>query len=175
VVRGPGGAARARRPYGYLELHLTPFQLGLVFAVAGLGALVGAVTSTGVGRRLGAGGAIICARSVSALGVLVMLVAASAPTGWAGAALLAAGQLCHGWAMGTSNSHEMTLRQERTPDELQARTNTTLRSLNRAVIVVVSPIVGILADQVGLRPVLASAVVIFGASALMLSLNSSWT
>jgi len=162
-------------PYGYLELDLTPFQLGLVFAVAGVGALFGAVTSTAVGVRLGSGGAIICARSVSAIGVIIMLGAASLPTGWAGAAVLAAGQLCHGWAMGLSNSHEMTLRQGRTPDELQARTNTTLRSLNRAVIVVVSPIVGVLADQVGLRPVLASAAVIFGVSALTLALNSSWT
>jgi MFS family permease len=162
-------------PYGYLQLDLTPLQLGLVFAVAGLGALAGAVTSTAVGRRLGAGGAIICSRSVSAFGVLIMLGAGSVPTGWAGAAVLAAGQLCHGWAMGVSNSHEMTLRQERTPDELQARTNTTLRSLNRAVIVVVSPVVGLLADQVGLRPVLASAAVIFGVSALTLALNSSGT
>ena len=162
-------------PYGYLELDLTPFQLGLVFAVAGLGALLGAVTSTAAGVRLGSGGVIICAHSVSALGVPIMLGAASVPTGWAGATLLAAGQLCHGWAMGVSNSHEMTLRQGRTPDELQARTNTTLRSLNRAVIVVVSPVAGLLADQVGLRPVLASAAVIFGISALTLAANSSWT
>lgn len=159
-------------PYGYLQLDLTPVQLGLVFAVAGLGALLGAWLSTAVGRRLGAGGAIICAYSVSALGVLIMLAAASVPTGWAGAAVLAAGQLCHGWAMGTSNSHEMSFRQARTPDELQARTNTTLRSLNRAVIVVVSPVAGLLADQVGFRPVLTAAAVIFGASALMLALSS---
>ena len=162
-------------PYGYRKLDLTSFQLGLVLAVAGLGALLGAVTSSAVGRRLGAGGAIICSHSVSAFGVLVMLGAASAPTVWAGAAVLAAGQLCHGWAMGASNSHEMTFRQVRTPDELQARTNTTLRSLNRAVIVVVSPVAGLLADQFGLRPVLAAAALIFGASALMLGTNSTWT
>jgi MFS family permease len=159
-------------PYGYLRLDLTPLQLGLVFAVAGLGALLGAWMSTAVGLRLGSGGAIICSHSVSALGVLIMLGAASAPTGWAGAALLAAGQLCHGWAMGTSNSHEMSFRQALTPDELQARTNTTLRSLNRAVIVVVSPVAGLLADQVGFRLVLAAAAAIFGASALMLALSS---
>jgi MFS family permease len=159
-------------PYGYLQLDLTPVQLGLVFAVAGLGALLGASTSTAVGLRLGTGGAIICSYSVSGLGVFIMLGAASVPAGWTGAALLAAGQLCHGWAMGTSNSHEMSFRQARTPDELQARTNTTLRSLNRAVIVVVSPVVGLLADQVGFRRVLASAAVIFCASALMLALSS---
>ncbi len=158
-------------PYGYLQLDLTPLQLGLVFAVAGLGALLGASMSTAVGLRLGTGGAIICSHAVSALGVLIMWGAASAPTGWAGAAILAAGQLCHGWAMGTSNSHEMSFRQTRTPDELQARTNTTLRSLNRAVIVVVSPVAGLLADQVGFRQVLAAAAAIFGASALMLALS----
>jgi len=159
-------------PYGYLQLGLTPVQLGLVFAVTGLGALLGAVRSTAVGLRLGTGGAIICSYSVSALGVLIMLGAASVPTGWAGVAVLATGQLCHGWAMGTSNSHEMNFRQARTPDELQARTNTTLRSLNRAVIVVVSPVAGLLADQIGFRQVLAGAAAIFGASALILALSS---
>ena len=158
-------------PYGYRQLHLSAVQLGIVFAIAGLGALLGASTSTSVGHRLGTGGAIICSHSVSALGVLVMLGAASAPAGWVGAAVLAAGQLCHGWAMGTSNSHEMTFRQARTPDELQARTNTTLRSLNRAVIVVVSPVAGVLADQVGYWQVLVSAAAVFGASALMLVLS----
>ena len=54
--------------YGYLELGLTSLRLGMVFAVAGLGALLGASMSTAVGPRLGTGGAIICAYSVSALG-----------------------------------------------------------------------------------------------------------
>ncbi|CAI9410958.1 MFS transporter [Nocardioides sp. T2.26MG-1] len=159
-------------PYGYLRLDLTALQPGLVFAVAGLGALAGATSSTAVGHRLGTGGAIVCSHSVSAVGVLVMLTAASAPSGWAGAAVLGAGQLCHGWAMGNSNSHEMAFRQARTPDELQARTNTTLRSLNRAVIVVVSPVVGLLADEVGLRQVLAAAAAVFATSALMLTTSS---
>ena len=75
--------------YGKFQLDLTALQLGLVFAVAGLGALVGASTSTAVGRRLGSGGAIICSYAVSAVGVLVMLGAASASPGWSGAAVLA--------------------------------------------------------------------------------------
>ena len=64
------------------------------------------------------------------------------------------GQGLYGLAMGMSNSHEMSYRQLVTPDELQARTNTTLRSINRAVIVVVAPIAGVLADAVGIRPML---------------------
>lgn len=158
-------------PYGYLQLDLSPLQLGLVFAVAGIGALLGAALSTRVGLRLGTGGAIICSYSVTALGVMIMMTAASVPTGWAGASVLAAGQLCHGWAMGTSNSHEMAFRQSRTPDELQARTNTTLRSLNRAVIIAVSPVAGLLAEAVGYRPTLGAAAAIFIASALLLALS----
>ena len=46
-----------------------------------------------------------------------------------------------------------------------------LRSVNRAVIVVVSPVAGLLADQLGLHQVLAAAAAIFGASALMLVLS----
>lgn len=159
-------------PYGYARLGLTALEMGLVLAVGGAGALLGAWRSSAVGRRLGPGGAIICSYGVSALGVLVMVLAGSAPSGWVAAAVLAVGQLGHGWAMGVSNSHEMTIRQTRTPDELQARTNTTLRSLNRAVVVVVSPVVGLVADQLGARPVLVSGGVLFAAAALVLATSS---
>lgn len=118
--------------------------------------MVGAATSTRVGRRLGTGGAIWCANLTSAAGVVVMGEAALAPNGWPAAAVLALGQLGHGWSMGLSNSHEMTFRQALTPDELQARTNTTLRSLNRAVIVVVSPLAGLCADRFGFVAALAA-------------------
>lgn len=158
-------------PYGYLQLDLSPLQLGLVFAVAGIGALLGATVSTRVGLHLGTGGAIICSYSVTALGVAIMMTAATVPTGWVGASVLAAGQLCHGWAMGLSNSHEMAFRQSRTPDELQARTNTTLRSLNRAVIVAVSPIAGLLAETGGYLLTLGAAAAIFITSALILALS----
>jgi len=40
------------------------------------------------------------------------------------------------------------------------------------VIVVVSPVAGVLADQVGLRPGLAVAAAFFAASALLLGLSS---
>lgn len=159
-------------PYALLALRLSPFQLGLVFAVAGVGALVGATVSTAVGNRLGTGGAIICSYAVSAVGVLIMLAAGLASTGWAAAGVLAAGQLCHGWAMGLSNSHEMSYRQALTPDALQARTNTTMRSLNRAVVVVVSPLAGLVADRVGNGSALIAAVAIFATSALVLTLSS---
>ncbi|HXH79712.1 MFS transporter [Nocardioides sp.] len=156
-------------PYAFKELGLTETQLGLVLAIAGIGALVGASTSGWVGRRVGTVGAITCSYAVSAAAVVAMLAATWVSIGWAAAAVLAAGQLCHGWSMGLSNSHEMTYRQRATPDALQARTNTTLRSMNRGVVVVVSPLVGVLADRLGYSPILAVGAVLFAVSALVVA------
>lgn len=156
-------------PYALLVLDLTPWELGLIFSLAGIGALLGASTSTRVGHRLGTIGAIACCYAVSTVGVVITLTATWVPHGWVAASALALGQLCHGWAMGTSNSHEMSYRQQATPDALQARTNTTLRSLNRAVVVVVSPVAGLLADRLGYSPVLIAAAALFGGSALMVA------
>ena len=158
-------------PYAFLQLQLSALQLGLVLAVGGVGALTGATLSTAAGRRVGTGNAIICSYAVSALAVLITIAAGFAPLGWAAGATLAAGQLGHGWAMGLSNSHEMSYRQALTPDALQARTNTTMRSLNRAVLVVVSPLAGLAADGVGFGPALGAAAAIFAISALILALS----
>jgi hypothetical protein len=102
-------------------------------------------------------------------GVLVIasaLLLAANPL--AAAIALGAGQALHGFAMGLSNSHEMSYRQSLTPDDLQARTNTTMRSFNRAVVVVVSPLAGVLADRVGLGPMLLVSAVLFLVTAVSL-------
>lgn len=158
-------------PYSFLQLDLSAFQLGLVYAVAGVGSLIGAMLSTTVGSRFGTGGAIICTYAVSGIGAVVMLAAGFVPGGWAAAAVLAAGQFAHGCAMGVGNSHEMSYRQVLTPDGLQARTNTTMRSLNRGVIVIVSPLAGLAAGRLGYTPALAAAATVFTVSALVLVLS----
>jgi len=71
-----------------------------------------------------------------------------------------------------SNSHEMSYRQLVTPDELQARTNTTLRSFNRAVMVIAAPLAGILADAWGIEPTFLVAASIFAFVAGGLALTS---
>lgn len=150
------------------ELGLSPAVFGLTTAAAGVGGLLGASVSTATGRRLGTGGAIIAAHAVTTVAV-VATVSAGAGTGTVLApVLLGVGQGLYGFAIGLSNSHEMTYRQALTPDALQARTNTTMRSFNRAVIVVVSPLAGLLADRLGLLPALVAAAVVFAAVVLML-------
>jgi hypothetical protein len=85
--------------------------------------------------------------------------------------VLGIGQAGHGFGIGFGNSHEMSYRQALTPDALQARTNTTMRSFNRAVIVVVAPLGGLLADLTSARSALLVAAAVFGLSAVVLLLS----
>ena len=147
------------------------FQFGLVGAVGGVGAVVGTTITTAVGRRLGTGRTIILCHSIITCGVVAMVLAGEPASRAAAIALLMLGQGLYGLAMGMSNSHEMSYRQLVTPDELQARTNTTLRSINRAVIVVVAPVAGVLADAVGIRPMLVVAAVVFALVAVGLAVS----
>ncbi len=156
-------------PFALRELGLTPAAFGLATGAAGVGGLVGAMVSTAVGRRLGTGGTIIASHVLTAVGLLVTAAAVlvvSSPV--VAAVVLGAGQTLHGFTIGLSNSHEFAYRQTLTPDELQARTNTTMRSLNRAVVVVVAPVAGVVADRVGLVPVLLAAAVVFAAVSAVL-------
>lgn len=156
-------------PYALLTLDLTAFEFGLVGAVGGVGAVIGATITTWVGRRLGTGRTIILCHSITTVAVVTMFLADLAT---AAIVVLMAGQGLYGLAMGMSNSHEMSYRQLVTPDELQARTNTTLRSLNRAVVVVVAPIAGVLADSWGISNMLVVAAVVFAVVAAALASTS---
>lgn len=159
-------------PYALLTLDLSPLQLGLTGALAGLGAVVGAAVTTRVGLVLGTGRTIIACYAVQAVAVLVMVTAARPGDRWLAVAVLGAGQGLYGLGLGMSNSHEMSYRQLVTPDELQARTNTTLRSINRAVMVVVAPLAGVLADARGIDDALLVAAVVFALVAAGLALTS---
>jgi len=155
-------------PLALRELGLSTVAFGLAAAAAGVGALIGATTSGRIGNRLGTGGAIIASHSVSVVGVLVVASALLAANPLAAAVALGAGQALHGFAMGLSNSHEMSYRQSLTPDALQARTNTTMRSFNRAVVVLVSPLAGVLADRLGLGVMLLVSAVLFVVTGVVL-------
>jgi predicted MFS family arabinose efflux permease len=48
----------------------------------------------------------------------------------------------------------MGYKQAVTPDHLQGRMNATMRSINRAMIVIGAPVGGLLGDAIGFRPML---------------------
>lgn len=144
-------------PFVLLGLGLSAFELGLALAAAGIGGLLGALVSTRAGLRWGAGRMVVAAYALGALGWLVIAAAPTAATSServATVVVLAAGQLVWGISSGLSNANEMGYQQSITPDALQSRMGTTIRSINRAAIVIGAPLGGLIADQVGFRPTL---------------------
>lgn len=149
-------------PYALQRLHLGAFGLGVALAVGGCGGLVGSLLAVRLGRRFGAGRVVAACRAGSGLGWVVV---ALAWPGWSGWVVFGAGQLVLGLALGAENANEMGYRQAVTPDGLQGRMNATMRSLNRAMVVVGAPVGGLLADALGYRVMLWVAAAGFGAVA----------
>ncbi len=153
-----------------LELRLSPFELGITLAAAGVAGLLGSSFSNRFGMRWGAGRAVIICNCLMSVGWAIIAVV---PTGngqkWLVIPLLAAGQAVYGLALGLSNANEMGYRQAVTPDHLQGRMNTTIRSANRAMIVVGAPAGGLLAVSIGYQPTLWIGIAGFAAAALLLA------
>ncbi len=139
----------ALTPFVLRELGLSAFGLGLVLASAGVGALIGSSFATRLGTSYGAGRVAVAAWGGNATG---MVIVALAPAGGAGGVVVGIGQFVVGVTMGLENANTLGFRQAVTPDGLQGRTNTTMRSVNRAMVVVGAPLGGVLADAVGFRP-----------------------
>lgn len=141
--------------FALLGLHLSAFQLGVTLAAAGAGGLVGSTFSTRLGMRWGAGRTVIlCDVLMAVAWALIALEPVDRGHTWSVVAVLAVGQCLYGVGLGLSNANEMGYRQGVTPDHLQARTNTTIRSANRAMIVIGAPVSGLLAVAIGFQPTL---------------------
>ena len=149
-----GAAGAVLVPYAVRTLGLSAFGLGLALAAAGVGALVGSSSAVRLGARFGAGRLVAAAWVANGAAWAGMALATGSSAGWA---LFGAGQLLLGLGMGAENANSMGYRQAVTPDRLQGRMNTTMRSVNRAMIVVGAPLGGWLGDRLGYRPVLAGA------------------
>jgi len=161
-------------PFLLTGLGMSAFQLGIALAAAGVGGVAGALLATRIGLRWGVGWTVIGGTAVMILGwMLIALV----PTGhgatwqWLSLVLVAVGRALYGFALGAENANEMGYRQAVTPDALQGRMNGTMRTINRAALVIGAPIGGLLADAIGFRPTiligvagLAVSVVIMAAS-----------
>ena len=156
-------------PFALVGLRLNPLELGVALAAQGVGGVAGALAATRLGLRWGAGRVVIGCRVVDALACAMIAMAPATGGHLLTVAVLALGQGVYGLALGASNANEMGYRQAVTPDALQSRMNTTMRSLNRAVIVVGAPIGGLIADHFGYRPALWIAAGGFLAGAALLA------
>lgn len=138
-------------PYALRSLHLGAFGYGASLAASGFGGVLGNLASTRLNRRLGAGRTVCVGQALSPLALVPLALAPVGPAGWV---LATAGQFLFGAGMGIDDPISMAYRQSITPDALQGRMNTTIRSLNRGAATLGAPVGGLLADTLGYRPVL---------------------
>ena len=132
------------------ELGLQPAAVGLIFAVGGPGALLGAIMAGGLAQRFGLGPTIIGSVFLGGLGNLLIPFAA-------GPALLITAMLMLPAFMGAAGStiyniNQVSLRQAITPDRVQGRMNASMRFIVWGTIPIGALLGGALGETLGIRP-----------------------
>jgi MFS family permease len=166
VCNGAGGAIFV--PFVLQTLGLTPAAVGVALSAAGVGGLVGSLYATRLGERFGAGWVMIGTTAVTGLAFALIAIAPGGGLAWL---CLGGGQFALGFSIGADNANTLGYRQSVTPDALQGRMNATMRSINRAMVVVAAPLGGLLADAIGYRQALWLAAAGFVVVALTLILT----
>jgi MFS family permease len=138
--------------YATETLELSPALLGVVFSSGGMASIAGAVFSGRVGRRLGAGPAVVWGTLVVSVGALIFPLA-SGPLVVA-APLLILGQVLMGSGAPIYSVNQISLRQQITPDRLLGRVNAGRRFLVFGAAPIGALLGGFLGSELGLRPAL---------------------
>lgn len=156
-------ALTAFAPYALRELGLDPLLFGIVLALGGVGGLSGALLAPVAGRRFGVGGAVLAGRLLSAVAWTTVLVIPHAEDAslFVVAIPLGIGQFLFGLGMGLEDPNEMGYRQAVAPDNMQARLNASIRTVNRITFLVGALIAGGLATVFGYRVTIAVSVAVF--------------
>jgi MFS family permease len=127
------------------HLGLTPVQIGIVFGLGNIGALVGAVTADRIRRRIGLGPAIVGSMALSVPGLLLI---ALTPRDGAVPFLVASGFLT-GMASVVYNIQQVSFRQAITPGPMQGRMNATMRFIVWGTIPLGQIVGGVIATSFG--------------------------
>lgn len=135
------------------ELRMSPAELGIALAVANVGALLGAVLSNRIARRLGIGWSIALTATLPGPAVLLLALATPATA----IAVLSVALGIAGFAISVFNINQISLRQAVTPDRLQGRMNATMRFLIWGTLPLGGLLGGLLGGTVGLRTTLVIA------------------
>ncbi len=136
------------------ELGLQPAVIGLIFAVAGPGALLGSLLAGAAARRLGLGTTILASIAIGELSNLLIPFAAG-PTAVITAVLMVVSFLS-GVSNPIYNINQVSLRQVITPDRLQGRMNASMRFIVWGTIPLGALLGGTLGQILGLWPTLVA-------------------
>ncbi len=158
-------AVRAQAAGG---LGLGAFQLGLTYAAAGAGAVVGGAAAHRAALRFRVGRTMVATHLLMPWPWLLVPLAGGGNTALV---LLAVSQLLFWLVLGAQGPVDMSYRQSVTPDRLQGRMNTTIRSLNRSAAMIGAPVGGLLADATTYRTALWVGIGGLVVSALVLGVS----
>jgi len=153
------------------DLGLGTGELGLVFALGGLGAVTGGSLAPRLGRRLGPGRTMALGLALMAVGAAcVPLAGVLGGAGLAALAWLAAQQIVGDAGHTVHDVHDRTLRQTAVPMALLARADGGIRSIGQGATLAGALTGGVLGNFAGTLAVLWLAV----AMAVAASLLAAW-
>jgi MFS family permease len=130
-------------------------KIGFVFAVSGLGAVVGSVIAPWLSRKVGVGLAIVL--SIAICGLSPFLIAGA--TGSLAAAMIAIGFGLFGLTSVAYNINQVSVRQALCPRRLQGRMNASVRFMVWGTLPLGGFLGGALGATIGIRPTLWVAAV----------------
>lgn len=150
------------------DLGLGTGELGLVFALGGLGAVLGGSLAPRLGRRLGPGRTMALGLALMAVGAAcVPLAGVLGGAGLAALAWLAAQQIIGDAGHTVHDVHDRTLRQTAVPMALLARADGGIRSIGHGATLAGALTGGVLGNFAGTLAVLWLAVAVAVAASLL--------
>ncbi|WP_437774186.1 MFS transporter [Sorangium sp. So ce1097] len=168
-----GGAFSALYMLYLLEhLRLDPAAVGLIISAGGVGALGGSVIAGWMGRRLGAGPAMILSLAVGQAGALLIPLAAQ--LGGLAVPALVLHQLVGDAFLVAFMIHAVSARQSMLPLAVLGRVNATLHVLTGALLPAGTLAAGWLADRIGVEATVWAGVLAGLAAPLPLLRPAVW-
>lgn len=146
------------------DLALPTGIQGLVFALGGLGALVGAAWAPRLGRALGPGGAMSAGLALACVGALCIPLAAG--SGVLAIALLTAHQIVGDGGETIHDVHDRTLRQTAVGPSWLARVDAGIRGVGQGATLLGAAVGGALGTWMSARAVLVLSALVLGLAAL---------
>jgi MFS family permease len=146
---------------------LSPTAIGLIFAVANVGTLLGALVATRLAKALGIGRAIVVAGVCSGLGGIGIPLATRAtavPVLVVSSALIGFGAVAY-------NVNQVSLRQSITPDRMLGRMTATMRFVVLGVLPIGAVLGGIAGGVFGIRTTLWISAAIASVSVVWVMLS----
>ncbi len=138
--------------YATRDLHLSPGLIGLIFAMGGVGALIGSLLAGPMATRWGLGRALVGMAALACLPSLLVPLASGARPQVVATLMLAS--LLGGAGVAASSVHFLSLRQALTPPALLGRMTASYRTLTYGVLPLGALLFGFLAQALSIRAAL---------------------